>query len=227
MKQRSKRLDALAKWVPKSAVFIDVGCDHGWLPLSLLAQDRIAKAIAIDKKPAPLAIANQNASRTGWTMPFFQTLQNDGLIGLDVPRGATVNIAGMGGKSIIQILSQASLTDVQLLLQPNDHMHLVRAFLWENGWGIVRSDCIEERGQFYFVMESRQGKGQQSGSEEDKWLCPILRRTPTPAWKRWIQFRHRVLQKADLRSAGNLSGDALIEYQILRGISWLAEPRSR
>ena len=228
MRQRSKRLDTLAQWVPLDAVLVDVGCDHAWLPLSLLSQGKISRAIAIDKRPAPLALAQKHAQRTGWAPPHFQTIQNDGVLGIEIPPNAVMSIAGMGGKSVIQILSAASLLPFSLLLlQPNDHLHLVRAFLCENGWGIVQSVCIEERGQFYFALAAQHGCGQFAESVADLWLCPILRRSPTQSWGKWIRFRYRILQQAYQRAKGQLRKDALTEYTILQNLSWLQEPHLR
>ena len=156
-----------------------------------------------------------------------QTIQNHGIQGIELPKESVVNIAGMGGKSIIQILSQGSLSCSLLLLQPNDHVHLVRSFLWSIGWGIVESSCIQEKGQFYFALAARYGEGYLSGTEEDQWLCPILRRAPTAAWRNWIQFRDSVLTKAYVQSKGKLAGAALTEYTLLRNLNLSVESHLR
>ena len=227
MKPLSKRLEQLANWIPQGAVLVDVGCDHAWLPLSLLSQGRIARAVAVDKNPAPLSLATRNATKEGWCAPRFQTVQNDGLFGLQLPQGAVVNIAGMGGESIIRILQGVDLQPFgQLVLQPNDHVHRVRSLLWKRGWGIVESTCVEEKGQFYFALLARRGEGYVDGSEEDRWLCPILRRAPTLAWRNWVRFRYRVLQEAHQRSKGALAGESRVEFEILQGLSWLGGMRA-
>ena len=56
------RLRAAAAYVRQNAVFADVGTDHGYLPLFLLSEKRIARAVLTDINEGPLAKAKENAS---------------------------------------------------------------------------------------------------------------------------------------------------------------------
>ena len=61
----SPRLRAIADFVPQGARVIDVGTDHGYIPV-FLAQKRLASAIfASDINEGPIARARQNAALYG------------------------------------------------------------------------------------------------------------------------------------------------------------------
>lgn len=80
----------------------------------------------------------------------------------------TVVIAGMGGETMLSVLKGAPWTaDGQhtLLLQPQTHEELVRAYLANNGFMITREALVQDRGTLYTVMEAKAGKMELSFSQ--------------------------------------------------------------
>ena len=63
--QLQPRLRLLADMVPAGAHLADIGTDHGYLPVWLMQQGRIASAIAADIGPEPLAHARRTAAEYG------------------------------------------------------------------------------------------------------------------------------------------------------------------
>ena len=57
------RLQLLADWVPQGAKLADIGTDHGYLPVWLSLQGRLASAVASDLRKGPL----ERAKETGRT----------------------------------------------------------------------------------------------------------------------------------------------------------------
>ena len=55
------RLRAIADQVPQGARLVDVGTDHGYLPVWLLLNRRIGRAIASDLRAGPLDRARETA----------------------------------------------------------------------------------------------------------------------------------------------------------------------
>ena len=129
------RLHLLADLVPQGAKLADIGTDHGYLPVYLLQKGRIASAIAADIGRAPLEHARRTAQQYG-VEDDMRFLCCDGLQGIGPEDVDTVVVAGMGGETIIHILSQASWTkagSTLLLLQPMTKQEDLRRWLNENG----------------------------------------------------------------------------------------------
>ena len=59
------RLAALACHVEPNSRIVDVGTDHGLLPIGLVASQRASFAIAVDQRSMPLDIARKNVSKSG------------------------------------------------------------------------------------------------------------------------------------------------------------------
>ena len=149
--QLPPRLAAIAQWVPPGARLTDVGTDHGYLPLCLLAEGRAASAIATDIGRGPLDHARRSAA--AWGIPLDCRLC-DGLGGVRPEETDTIVIAGMGGETIIHILEQAPWArgGPALLLQPMSKEELLRAWLPENGVRILRERLVEDRGILYPIL---------------------------------------------------------------------------
>ena len=112
------RLQLLAELVPDGAKLADVGTDHGYLPVALLQQGKIQRAIATDIGEEPLQHARRTAEEYGLSESVDFRLC-DGLNGMMPDEADTIVIAGMGGETIIEILKNAPWTRQKtLLLQP-------------------------------------------------------------------------------------------------------------
>ena len=112
------RLQMLADLVPRGAVLADVGTDHGYLPVWLLQEGRIGRAIASDINERPLDHARQTA-REYDCEDEIQFRLCGGLDGYVPGEADTIIIAGMGGDTIASILEAAPWTrenGIQLLL---------------------------------------------------------------------------------------------------------------
>lgn len=85
----------------------------------------------------------------------------DGLATIRPEEADTILIAGMGGENIADILSAAPWTkDGQhtLLLQPMTRAEVLRRFLAEHQYRIVREQLVYDRGTIYPVMEAAAGE---------------------------------------------------------------------
>ena len=153
------RLALLASWVPPGARLIDVGTDHGYLPAWLIQNGRIEEAIASDLRPGPLSRAEDTARRCGVEGKMRLRLC-PGLSAIGPEEGDTIAIAGMGGENIAMILSAAPWTADgahTLLLQPQSRSEVLRRFLQDRGYRILRERLVWDRGILYPVLEARGG----------------------------------------------------------------------
>ena len=96
--QLSRRLKTIAEMVTEGNRLVDVGCDHGYLPVYLMLNHRIPGAIATDVGKGPLARAQAHISKYGMGQ-YIETRLCDGLKGVRSGEGDTLVIAGMGGHS--------------------------------------------------------------------------------------------------------------------------------
>mgnify|MGYP000257305560 CR=1 FL=1 len=156
--QLQPRLRLLADMVPAGAHLADIGTDHGYLPVWLMQQGRIASAIAADIGPEPLAHARRTAAEYGAALDLRLC---DGLRGIAPHEADTLVMAGMGGETIIQILTDSPwprTSGCTLLLQPQSRAESLRQFLSDHGYRIDREELVLDRGTLYPAMEVTAGR---------------------------------------------------------------------
>lgn len=153
------RLETVACLVPQGACLADVGTDHAYLPVRLLLDGRVERAIAADLREGPLARARETARRYGVEDQISFRLC-DGLSAVSREEADTVAIAGMGGETIAAILSAAPWTreGTKLLLQPMTSFPDLRGWLQQNGYCILRERIAREGKRLYTVLETVGGQ---------------------------------------------------------------------
>ena len=152
---KTRRLGILADLTPEGARVADVGTDHAWLPIALVAAGRATSAIGIDRLPGPLRHAQQHVARAGLRDRVALRL-GDGLRPLGPNEADAVIMAGMGGLNMAQILREAAPSTLAtihtLILQPNCDLAALRAHLLDTGWHIHHEQLVEARGRFYVTL---------------------------------------------------------------------------
>lgn len=198
------RLHLLADLVPEGAKLADIGTDHGYLPVYLLQKGRITSAIAADIGQAPLDHARHTARQYG-VEEHLRFLCCDGLRGIGPEDADTVVIAGMGGETIIHILSQAPWTKegkTLLLLQPMTKQEDLRRWLNENGYAQCAERLVRDKDYLYPVLTAF-GGAQPPLSEGE--LYGGVDIEVDPLAKEYLAARIRRLEQAEtglLKSSG-------------------------
>lgn len=152
--QLSLRLSAIADMVTTGNRLVDVGCDHGYLPVYLIQQKKIPSAIAMDVRKGPLSRAKEHIRQYGLE-EYIQTRLSDGLENLKAGEGDTLVIAGMGGPLMERILTDGqSVRDSfsEMILQPQSDIPHFRRFIQSQGFQVVEEKMVEEEGKFYPMM---------------------------------------------------------------------------
>jgi len=150
----SNRLLAVASFVTEGNVLADVGTDHGYIPIYLLQEKRIPRAIAMDINAGPLQRAKEHIDLYGLNN-YIETRLSDGVAALTPGEVDTVLVAGMGGGLVMHILEEGKEVCRQakeLILQPQSELERVRAYLWSNGYVILEEDMVLEDDKFYPMM---------------------------------------------------------------------------
>lgn len=152
------RLQLLADMVPAGSRLADVGTDHGYLPVYLLQQGRISRAIASDIVDGPLQHARQTAAE--YEVDGIDFRLCPGLDAIAPHEADTVVIAGMGGETIQAILTAAPWTadgSHLLLLQPMTKVEYLRKWLVDKGYAFTEERLVWDKDHLYPVFAVRGG----------------------------------------------------------------------
>ena len=151
----SKRLAAVASYVPENSRLADVGSDHAYLPLFLVENQIVDFAVAGEVVQGPYQSALHNVVHAGKQEQIQVRLAN-GLEAISpLDRIDTITISGMGGRLIADIL-EAGLdklaTVKRLVLQPNNREDELREWLEEHHFQIVAEEMVTENQKFYEIL---------------------------------------------------------------------------
>jgi tRNA (adenine22-N1)-methyltransferase len=154
--QLSKRLKAVADSVTKGNRVADVGCDHAYISIYLTEQNIAPYVIAMDVNNGPLERAKENIINNKLS-DKIDTRLSDGLQKISPEEADTILIAGMGGALVVRILTEG-FSVVQnikeLVLQPQSEIFLVRHFLHDSGFAIIKEQMLIDDGKFYVIIKA-------------------------------------------------------------------------
>ena len=156
-----QRLRTIAAMVPTGVTMADIGTDHAYLPIYLVQEKIVTRAIAGDVHQGPYLSA-QNAVAAARLQQVISVRLGNGLAVLQPGEADVVVIAGMGGANIIDILhSCPDITRMvqRLILQPMIAAAPVREWLYGHGWQIVDEQLVQEEGKLYQIIAAEPGAG--------------------------------------------------------------------
>lgn len=152
----SKRLLMLADMVTPGNRLVDVGCDHGFLPVYLVREGICPEAIAMDVREGPLEAAKRHVEEFGLG-DYIEVRLSDGLAEYRSGEADTMVCAGLGGRLMERILRDDLDKAKQLrelILQPQSELPQFRAFLEDTGFVVTDEDAVLEDGKYYFSMKA-------------------------------------------------------------------------
>lgn len=166
----SKRLNRIIELVPPSVSIIDVGTDHGYVPIGLIRAGKAQTATASDFRILPLKKAEVNIRLEGLE-DRIRTVCGSGLTTVSPGEVEGAVIAGMGGNLTRDIMEE-SMEVVKslrfLLLQPAQNPEVLRQYLYEGDYDILQEDLVkEDDGRFYEYLLVRYHEGGKTVPHED------------------------------------------------------------
>lgn len=155
----SKRLERVASCVNKKSIVIDVGTDHGLLPMFLIENKIAKKAIASDVVKSIVERTSDSIKHNGFS-DDIKVVLSDGLKNINDEKilgqkADTIIIAGMGGILTCDILNARKdfIRDKKLILSPHRDDDLVRKTLHANGFKITKEEILEDKeDKFYHII---------------------------------------------------------------------------
>ena len=209
--QLSLRLSAIADMVTEGNRLVDVGCDHGYLPVYLVHTGRIPGAIAMDVREGPLSRAREHIEDYSLSA-YIECRLSDGLEALKAGEGDTLVIAGMGGPLMEQILTKGrKVRDSfsELILQPQSDIPHFRRYLTEEGYSIREENIVLDGGKFYPMMKAvllKKPAEKEQLTEEEAFFGKFLLKQRNPVLKQYLERENRIREQI-LASLGEAKGD--------------------
>ena len=153
------RLKHIGDLVEANSFCLDVGCDHAFLDIYLVKQNKNIKAIASDIAEGPVKQARENIKREGLEKKIEVRLGN----GLDTYSDEvnTVIISGMGGRNMIGIFknNMKVLKKIDtIIVSPNNYQIDVKKFLTKNGFYIDDEGLVKDKKFIYQIIKFKKGK---------------------------------------------------------------------
>lgn len=206
----TNRLLMTAKFVYGGGTLIDVGTDHAYLPVSLIQNGLIKKAVACDIHQKPL----ENARKTVESYNLSDKITlciSDGLQNINPDEADEIVIAGMGGTLISEIIEKAPWLKNKkkhLILQPQTKAEQLRTFLYNGGYEILEEKAVFEGQRLYIAMHAAFSGEKRDFSLSDTYIGGFRDKKDDAA----CEYIKRQARHIELKIQGcKISGDELNE----------------
>ncbi len=159
----SKRLKKAYDLVLKGARIVDLGCDHGYLGITLVKNDIASYAYLVDVNKSPLEEAKKNVIKYE-VSDKCECILSDGLKNVNGTFDHIL-ILGMGGLAIIDILKAYNLIVETLILSPHKDVYELRKYLEEINYEITYETFIIDKNKHYFIIKAIPGESKSNEIE--------------------------------------------------------------
>jgi len=183
------RLCAISEMVIPGKPAADIGADHAQLAVYLAETSRAPKVIIGELGDGPFQRATTAVRQSG-AVEKIELRQGDGLEVLDFHEVNTVVLAGMGGDTIIEILSRdwdKAASFERFVLQPMSKSCVIRQRLASRGWVIENEVLAEERKRLFLVMAVCPGNVPYYLTDLETDIGPILLNNGHRATRLYVQ----------------------------------------
>lgn len=156
----SIRLQKIADLIEPCESVVDVGTDHGYIPIYLVKNNICKKAIASDINKGPIERAKNNVRMKGLSGNVKCRL-GAGLSTIKKNEVDVAVIAGMGGNLIRDILNDKLEVFKALkyaVVQPTQNVEVFRKYVLDSGYEILGEDICFDEGKFYQMLKIRYRK---------------------------------------------------------------------
>lgn len=223
----SKRLRMVADMTRSCDLLMDVGTDHGYLPIYLTQKGTIKRAIASDVSKGSCEKAERNVL-AHHLKDKIQVRCGNGLEVLakdEMPD--CIVMSGMGGMLAIDVLKSAYQGSIapRLVLQVQRDIYAVRKHLHKTGYKIICEDMLKEDNKVYVAMAAVKGED-AAYTEVQYHFGKLLLESKNQILKEYIAYEHNKIinvlssiehmqteeteeRKIELKKLSNLQKEAL------------------
>ena len=206
-----ERLKACADFITNGAKIVDVGTDHAYLPIWLIMNGKVSKAIASDINVLPVEKAKENVKKYRLEEKI-KILKSDGLDMINPEEVDEIVIAGMGGELISNIIAKEKWIKKgkkRLILQPVSSEPDLRIYLNSNGFEIKVEKAVFSLGRVYTVINAvYRGDFFKEREIEYPYVGKLYKNLDKAA----IEYLNRQIRDLENKNKGNYIKKKMDEY---------------
>lgn len=213
----TKRLEKIANLVEEGKSVIDIGTDHGLVPLYLAKNEISNDILATDISKKSLQKLEDKLDEN--LKKIIKTKVCDGLDKVEVKENQIAIIAGMGAVTIIEILNK-NIEKVRkldyVICEGNIGNEKLRKFLNENNFYIDKDFLIKDGRKHYDIIRFKNGKDRKLSLGEiyfGKFIYqdfnPLLKKRLDQIYRKNLKFKENIEKFSE-----NKEGLDLIEERI-------------
>ena len=152
----SKRLEAIVEMCDYCDTIIDVGTDHGKVPITIANLGLAKRVIAIDNKEGPLKSCRENARIFLTNNDVkFETLLSNGLSKVEKDIECAILITGIGYDNMKEILDDIDERKYKyLILSPHTKVDKFIEFLESKNIKIIENRQLFEDKKNYSILKA-------------------------------------------------------------------------
>lgn len=201
----SKRLKFISDLIIDAKSMVDVGTDHGYVPIDLIKTNKIDFAIASDINKGPVEKAKKNVSDNN-LQDKIRCRLGGGLTTIAPGEVEAAVIAGMGGNLIGDILEESKEVFKSLkyiIVQPVQNPEVLREYLYTTGCNIIDEWIIYDEGKYYEIMKISWGDNPRIMEPIYYEISEVLLKKKDITYKEYLNYK---LEKY-MRIYNELKGD--------------------
>ncbi len=156
----SKRLSKIVELCDPVDTIIDVGTDHGKVPITIANLGISKNVIAIDNKPGPLEFCKKNAELYLKNIDVnFKLLLSDGLEKVDKNIESGIIISGIGFDNMKEIIQDINEYNFKyMILSPHTKITELIKYLSTLDILVTEQENVFEDNKYYYIIKVVKGK---------------------------------------------------------------------
>lgn len=217
----SDRLKTISEMIDNNTkTIVDVGTDHGYIPIYLVKNKKINYAIASDINKGPVEKAKLNIKNYNLENMINCRL-GGGLTTIKKNEVEVAIIAGMGGNLIRDIIENSLDIFKKLdyvILQPVQNPEVLKEYIYSKGYDILDEELVKEDGKFYEIFKIRYNNNIKEIENIYYEISEILLKKKHPVMKEYLNFKLekyiKICDGLKLNSEGSISRKKELEFKV-------------
>ncbi len=187
----SNRLKHICDLVTEVKSIVDVGTDHGYVPIYLIKYKNVKSAIASDINKGPVERAINNINNYDLQDKIICRL-GGGLTTIYPREVEAAVIAGMGGNLIRDIIEDSKEVFKALkyvVVQPVQNPEVLREYIYKSGYIILDEEIIKDEDKYYEIIKVKYGNAKKQEDPIYYEVSKVLLAKKNPLFKEYLEYK--------------------------------------